>query len=171
MSRSKTLIVMGNAFAALETLVAGFIIFGLQVPGIYATAYSEGNLTDAYSAILITGIPFVLCLVGQIVNWVGLTKIDGINRQRWTMWFLVIGILTLAVNPISGILYIVAFTYANREQRSPSPAGVNGSLGNATLAKMPRINDWTLQSNLEDLRDWRVLSDTEAMSVRNELQI
>lgn len=171
MSRSKTLITMGNALAALETLFVGLIIFAIQVPDTYSTAYSEGDFADAYLVWLFIGIPFVLSIIGQIINWVGLGKIDGVNRQRWRLWFLVIGILTLCVNLISGILYIVAFSFSNREHGTRTVESADGEFNGTSVAQMPRINDWTLQSNLEDLRDWKVLSDSEVMSVRNELRI
>jgi hypothetical protein len=165
MSRAKNLVVYGNAFAALFTIIVLLVMVSAEIPGNY-NDFVATKSPAALAAIIIPIIVVVISIAGQVVNWVGLTRIDGVNRQNWCMWFLIIGIVSLVVNPVSGALYIAAYIFANRDfARAASDNPTQG------LKNLPTINDWTLQSDLKNLQEWGILSDSEATSVRSELQI
>ena len=159
MSKAKNLVLMANAITIAETLLLGIIIFTAQVPGNLVNGYYPSGSQSALQAAILTPSLFVLCLAGQIINWIGYFRLDGISRQRWRAWFLIIGIVTLLVNPISGVLYIVAFSVANRDFEV-----------NSGLSSFPQIGERTLLTCLDDLETWKIVTPAEASKISGDLE-
>lgn len=165
MSKAKNLVLYGNIVAAVFTIVVLFIMSLAEIPGNYKDFVATKS-PSALGAIIVPIIVVVISIVGQVINWVGMTRIDGVNRQSWCIWFLIIGVVTLVVNPVSGVLYIVAYSYANRELAQR--AAMNPTQG---LTRLPKLNDATLKSDLDNLQEWGILSDSEVAEVRGEMKI
>lgn len=162
MSKARDRVLIANSINIVVTFIYAIILFTELIPGNYKVYRETGN-TESLIAVILILLTFAVCLAGQVINWIGYSGLGGLNSPQWGAWFLVIGILTLVVNPISAVFYLLAYRYAHQDmEEAAAPEG---------LAELPVIGDRTLQANLSDLLAWGILSDVEAAHAQKELQI